>query len=84
MFSIIGYLNEAGYRITGECPNGNWIGYDRNGNEVSNNASFCIRAVDVSQDYHNDIDEKCNNGKCNTTYDDFPKMIYYDVVVFYQ
>ena len=81
---IINHLNEVGYRITGKCPDGDWVGYDRNGTQVSDNASFCIRAVNVSQVYHDDIDEKCSNGKCNTTYDDFPSMIYYDVALFYQ
>lgn len=82
--NVVEHLNEVGYRITGSCPNGNWIGYDRNGNQTSNNASFCIRTVDVSNAYYEDIKEKCKNGKCEITSGEFPKMVYYDVVVFYQ
>lgn len=82
--NIIDHLNEVGYRITGECPSDEWIGYDRNGTEVKDNASFCVRAVNVGEAYHNDIEDKCKNGKCSTTSDDFPSMIYYDVVLFYQ
>lgn len=81
---IANYLNEVGYRITGNCPSGNWQGYDRNGQKVSNNAAFCVRAVNVSDAYHNDLNDKCKNGKCNATYNDFPTMIYYDVALFYQ
>ena len=61
---IVEHLSEAGYRITGRCPSSEWIGYDRNGSKVTNDsAAFCIRAVDVSDSYHNDIAEKCSNGK---------------------
>jgi len=82
--NIINHLNDVGYRITGDCPNADWIGYDRNGTKVTDNAAFCVKAVNVGQAYHNDIDEKCSNDKCQTTYDDFPSMIYYDVILFYQ
>jgi len=81
---ISNHLNEAGYRITGECPSSEWIGYDRNGNEVRNNASYCIKVNNVSNAYHSDLVEKCKNNKCKTTSGDYPTMIYYDVVLFYQ
>lgn len=80
---IINHFNEVGYRITGDCPNG-YIGYDRNGSENSQAAVFCIRVVNVEEAFHNDITEKCKNGKCQATYDDFPSMVYYDVILFYQ
>lgn len=82
---IVDLLNQAGYRITGRCPEGDWIGYDRNGNEVMNNtASFCIRAIDVGEAYHRDIEEKCKGGKCTPTTGDLPSMVYYDIALFYQ
>lgn len=84
MQQIIDHLNEVGYRITGDCPSGDWVGYDRNGSKVSKNASFCIRSVNVSNAYRNDLLEKCKNNKCDITYDDFPSMVYYDVILFYQ
>lgn len=84
MQQIIDHLNEVGYRITGDCPSGDWVGYDRNGSKVSKNASFCIRSVNVSNAYRNDLLEKCKNNKCDVTYDDFPSMVYYDVILFYQ
>lgn len=49
-------LHKASYRTSGSCKrfsdenNGVWIGYDRDGKELgenSNNATFCIRKVDV-------------------------------------
>lgn len=83
--SIIAYFNEVGYRITGKCPNEDgWEGYDRNGASNNDKAVFCIRSVDVEDAYRQDLLEKCKNGKCTVTYDDFPEMIYYDVIVFYQ
>lgn len=84
MTKIIDHLNEVGYRITGDCPSGEWIGYDRNGTKVNNNASFCIRSVNVSDAYKIDLQNKCNNNVCNITHDDFPSMVYYDVILFYQ
>lgn len=87
MTKIINHLNEVGYRITGDCPSG-YVGYDRNypndKKTVSTNASFCVRSVNVSNAYRNDLLDKCKNNKCDITYDDFPSMIYYDVILFYQ
>ena len=82
---IVDLLNEVGYRITGKCPDGNWIGYDRNGNEVGNNsASFCIRAINVGEAYHRDLLNKCKRVGCTVTEGDLPSMVYYDVALFYQ
>lgn len=84
---IIDNLNDAGYRITGECPNGDgWVGYTRSSYSYidNNNASFCIKAVNVQAAYHKDIEEKCTTADCTPTAGDFPSMIYYDVAVFYQ
>ena len=82
---IVEHLNNAGYRITDKCPSGEWVGYDRNGNIVTNKeAAFCIRATNVHDTYHSDAKDKCKNNNCITTSDDFPSMIYYDVILFYQ
>ena len=78
------HLNEAGYRITGECPDSDWVGYDRNGNIVRNNASYCIKVNDVSKTYYKDLTDKCKNNKCKVTSGDYPNMFYYDIVLFYQ
>ena len=80
---IINHLNEVGYRITGNCPDG-WTGYNRNGTKVSKNASFCIKAFDVSKAYQNNVAEICKRNGCNTTSGGYPEMIYYDIVLFYQ
>lgn len=81
---IAEHLNEAGYRITGECPSSKWVGYDRFGHVVTNNAAYCIKANDVSSSFHSDLAEKCKNNKCTVTGNDYPKMVYYDIVLFYQ
>lgn len=82
--NIIEHLNESGYRITGRCPSDEWTGYDRNGVKTNNNASFCIKTVDVSKAYYNDAVEKCKNNGCTVTSGHLPKMVYYDIIVFYQ
>ena len=81
---IAEHLNEAGYRITGECPNNDWIGYDRNGNEVTKNAAYCIKINNVSKAFYSDLESKCKNDKCVVSLDDYPSMVYYDIVLFYQ
>lgn len=83
---IAEHLKDAGYRITGTCPSTEWIGYDREGTKLSNNkdAAYCIKINDVSNAFHSDLNNKCKNDKCTITSDDFPSMVYYDVVVFYQ
>lgn len=81
---ISDHLKDAGYRITGNCPSSDWVGYDRNGNKVTNNAAYCLKANDVSDAYQNDLKEKCKNNKCTITGNAYPKMIYYDVIVFYE
>lgn len=78
---VVKQLQESGYRITGKCPDG-WTGYDLNGNK-SNNASFCIKANNISNTFLEDAKEKCKNNKCKTTNDDFT-MYYYDIILFYQ
>ena len=87
---IANYLSEAGYRIAGKCPENkeknknNWVGYNREGKETNGEAAFCIRAVDVTEAYINDLNNKCKNIKCNYATGGFPNQIYYDVIVFYQ
>lgn len=82
---VIDYMQQIGHRITGKCDD-RWVGYDLNGSEVSNDtAVICIRTVDVTESYYNDAAEKCKNGNCsNTSGEDYPPMIYYDIKVFYQ
>ncbi|MBQ8902226.1 MAG: hypothetical protein IJY87_04060 [Bacilli bacterium] len=81
---ISDHLRDAGYRITGTCPSSEWIGYDREGKKVAKDAAYCIKINDVSSAFHADLNDKCKNDKCVVTNDDFPSMVYYDVVVFYQ
>lgn len=83
---ITNELTEGGYRLTGTCPNSEWIGYDRNGTEVTDDsASFCVRAVNVSDAFYEDSENKCKGESlCTPTAGDFPKMIYYEVILFYQ
>jgi len=82
---IIEFLDENGYRITGRCPNEDgWIGYTRSGGINDNSAAFCIRANNISEAYKKDVEEKCKNDICKPTSGDFPSIVYYDVIVFYQ
>lgn len=76
-------LSEAGYRITGDCPSG-YIGYDRTGNEVKKNAAFCVKTNNVIDAYVKDLENKCSNDKCIVSTGDYPSMVYYDIVLFYQ
>lgn len=76
------YLAESGYTITGPCPDSSYQGYDRNGNQVGGLASFCIRTNVVSDNLEAAAQSTCPS--CNVATGDYPKMIYYDVVVFYQ
>ena len=80
---IVEALENGGYRIVGSCPD-DYVGYNRKGDEVSSNASFCIKANLVSETYRNDLNNKCKNNKCVITGDDYPAMVYYDVRLFYQ
>lgn len=78
------HLADAGYRVTGKCPDG-YTGYDREGNENNNSAAFCIKANDLSNAFKIDLDKKCEGiDNCSGNTEDYPTMIYYDVVVFYQ
>lgn len=81
---ISAMLVEAGYRITGKnCPSG-WTGYNRAGSEVSRDVSYCIKENDVTDTFYGDASKKCAGGKCNVATVNHPKMVYYDVMVFYQ
>lgn len=83
--SIAELLREAGYRVTGKCPDDEWVGYDRTGRVTStNDATFCVKASLVNDTFKKDLENKCSNNKCRITTDDFPTMVYYDIVLFYQ
>lgn len=80
------HITNAGYRVTGKCPSGEWMGYNRQVSRVnwnSNQAVFCVKAVDVASIYENDAVEKCGS-KCTVASGEFPDMYYYEVAVFYQ
>ncbi len=79
-------LASAGYRITGEsCPSDKWEGFDRVGNKVNNNVSYCIRKVSLADTFIEDAAKKCNaNPRCDLASNTYPNMYYYDVMVFYQ
>lgn len=80
---IVTYINESGYRITGNCSDG-YIGYDRYGKETGGkDAAICIRPVNVSESYTSDLAGVCT-GDCGYLDSDLPAMVYYDIVVFYQ
>lgn len=76
-------LQNGGYRTVGKCPD-NYVGYDRNGSETTKNASICIKANVVSDEYLNDLKNKCKNNKCVVTSGDYPNMVYFDIKLFYQ
>ena len=80
--NIIEHLDNAGYRITGPCPN-DYTGYDRRGQQNNNAASFCVRKKSLRDAMYNDLIARCNN-KCNIAYEDDLDMTYYDIVLFYQ
>ena len=80
---IAEYLNKSGYRITGTCPDG-FVGYDRSGSEIGKNANFCVKAHDVANSYYSDIQDKCKGSKCTPAQVGYPKMVYYEIVLFYQ
>lgn len=80
---IADHLNTVGYRITGNCPDG-WNGYDRNGQKVNKNAAFCVKANDVSADFQDDLEKKCKDNVCKVTRPDYPTMVYYEIILFYQ
>ena len=76
-------LKEDGYRITGRCPDG-YDGYNRNGEITRGDAAYCIRANRVDDKFVKDAREKCKNNKCVVTDGDYPNMVYYDVILFFQ
>ena len=82
-------LSEIGYRTSGNCDKLNrnsdsttpvgqeWHGFDRDGKAASsNNASFCIRQVSVSNSTQTKVG--------SVTIDELPDMVYYQIGVFYQ
>ncbi len=77
-------LSDAGYRTSGDCPDGNWLGYDRNGEATSGKASFCIRATNVTDSYNSDLQKTCQSNDCVAIEGGFPPMVYYDLALFYQ
>lgn len=84
---IAEYLGEAGYRITGKCPSDKWTAYDRDGKKTSiSNAAYCIKANSVADAFYGDANDKCaGKDKCVVSSgNDYPSMVYYDVVLFYQ
>lgn len=83
--AIAELLVKAGYRITGnDCPNG-WEGFNRDGNPVNKNVSYCIRKVEVANTFIDDANVKCSaNPNCELASNVYPNMFYYDVMVFYQ
>ena len=80
---IAEHLKDDGYRITGRCPEG-YDGYNRNGDLTNGDAAYCIRANKVEDKFYKDAREKCKNNKCEVTTGDFPTMVYYDVILFFQ
>lgn len=80
---IADYLSEAGYRITGDCPSG-YTTYNRDGSIASNGeGAFCIKSNNVVTDaFKKDALSKCTD--CVVAEGDYPTMVYYDVVLFYQ
>ena len=83
-------LNNAGYRVTGNCSNNDWtsnesgwVGYDRTGKQVNKNPSFCIRKMSVSESFDKDVKEKCKS-KCNFVSESDLDLTYYEVLLFYQ
>ena len=85
---ITAFINEAGYRIEGNCPNDDnnkYQAYARDGKEAStNNAAYCLKEINVADYYNDSLKELCKNNACITTSGDYPEIVYYEVIVFYQ
>ena len=82
---IIASLSEASYRTTGKCPSepDGYQGYDRAGNPTSgDDASVCIRTVDVNDSINRYLESELGSG--NVGSGDFVSGKYYQVIVFYQ
>lgn len=85
--SIAAKFQEVGYRTTGTCPSSSWTAYDRDGKKLSNpnNATFCVKANKVANIYTENSKDVCNEVDCNIADGkDYPKMVYYDIVLFYE
>lgn len=84
---IVDQLKKAGYHTTGDCPTDKpYVGYDREGQIVTSGkgVSFCLRANKVDDEFEQDAIDICKTGVCQTTENEFPPMVYYDVVLFFQ
>lgn len=84
---IADYLKTSGYRTTGNCPNGNdWKGYTRDGGEsLGGDAAFCIKENNVAASFKEDLETLCQEHGCYVASGgDYPEMVYYDVILFYQ
>ncbi len=79
-------LTKAGYHILGTCPDDTYDGYDLNGKPAGKirGVAFCIRANQVDDEFEQDAKNACKSGACETTGNDFPTMVYYDVVLFFK
>ncbi len=82
---IVSHLQEVGYRLTNKCPE-DYTGYASNGSLTNgSDAVFCIKANDVSETMKETANNTCSAGKCFITKStEYPTMIYYDVILFYQ
>lgn len=87
---IIAQLDKAGYHINGDCPTDKtYAGYSRDGKTVKvgknvKDVAFCLRANQVDNEFEQDAKDACKSGVCEVTENEFPTMIYYDVVLFFQ
>ena len=77
-------LKEVGYRTTGNCPDSTWQGYNKDGVKVSGKAAFCIKTNKVSSTFNKELNDKCATGSCTSGFDEFPNMVYYEIVLFYK
>ena len=82
---IVDHLQEAGYRLTNKCAD-DYTGYASNGKVTKgSDAVFCVKANDVSETMKQSAQNECSAGECYITKNtEYPTMIYYDVILFYQ
>lgn len=81
---IVALLQESGYKIVGSCPSG-FTGYNRDGNPDNNRSTFCVKANNVASSFNNNARQICSRiSNCVVADNLYPKMVYYDVVLFYQ
>jgi len=62
---IAAYLQDAGYSTTGNCNRfgDDWVGYDARGNKSSSKTTFCIKGVNVGDNFSQMVTNKCNLDK---------------------